>query len=366
MPAPLTRPHFPALGALLTPPHPSPPPPTLHHAPLSLQYGYISGYPLFRQCLARFLAGKYALPVDPELLFVTTGVTGALALIASLFVSRGDVVLCENPSYFLALSIFRDFGLRIVPCPLDDGGLDTEALAAMLAADPTLRPKFLYTIPAYQNPTGYNLSEARKKHLCRLAAQYDFTVLADEVYQLLGFTDAPAPSPPLCYYDTAEHVGASGAPGHVLSIGSFAKILAPGMRLGWLQTSPAGAPLLAKIFGCGQLDSSGAVNPVISGIVHAFIEGGHQEAHLAAVRSELTARANKLTTALTASLPPSAHFRAPSGGYFVWIRLPHPVMTGAALLEACVARHRVRFQPGETLCFSAASSLGSGGPTGSG
>ncbi len=322
---------------------PPPPPPSL----ASAQYGYISGYPLFRQCLARFLAAKYGQAVDPELLFVTPGVTGSLALIASLFVSRGDVVLCENPSYFLALSIFRDFGLRIVPCPLDDGGLDTDALAAMLAADPTLKPKFLYTIPAFQNPTGYNLSEARKAHLCRLAAQHDFVVLADEVYQLLGFTDAPAPSPPLCYYDTAEHVGAAGTPGHVFSIGSFAKILAPGMRLGWLQTSPAGAPLLARLFNCGQLDSSGAVNPVISGIVHAFIEGGHQEAHLAAVRAELTARANALVGALRAHLPPAARFQAPRGGYFIWIRLPHPAMTGAALLEACVARHKVRFQPGE-------------------
>ena len=114
--------------------------------PLYLQYGYISGYPLFRASLARFLAAKYGAAVDPELLFATNGVTGALALVASLFVSRGDVVMCENPSYFLALSIFRDFGLRIVPCPLDEGGLDVDAFAAMLAADPTLRPKFVYTI----------------------------------------------------------------------------------------------------------------------------------------------------------------------------------------------------------------------------
>ena len=114
--------------------------------PLLLQYGYISGYPLFRQSLARFLSSKYALPVDPELLFATNGVTGSLALVASLFVSRGDVVMCENPSYFLALSLFRDFGLRIVPCPLDAEGLDVEALGAMLAADPALRPKFIYTI----------------------------------------------------------------------------------------------------------------------------------------------------------------------------------------------------------------------------
>ena len=324
--------------------------------PLFLQYGYISGYPAFRAELARFLTSQYQSfggpHVDPELLFVTNGVSGALALYCSIFVSRGDVVLVENPSYFLALSIFRDFGLKIVPVPLDKDGLDVTVLETLLSSDPTLRPRFLYTIPAFQNPTGVNMSAARKKALVRIAAKYDFHILADEVYQLLAFDNSGGdvavstssvvvpPSAPLCTFDE----GFEGA-GHVLSIGSFAKILAPGLRLGWMQTSTAGAKLLAKFYGCGQLDSSGAVNPVISGIVHTFIESGAQVEHLAAVRLELATRARILGDALRVALPEGTTFDQPSGGYFLWIKLP-PGLNGASLLELAASEHKVRFQPG--------------------
>lgn len=275
--------------------------------------------------------------MDPELLFVTNGISGGLGLICSLFCGRGDVICVETPSYFLALSIFRDFGMSIVDIPLDEGGMDVDALEAKLKAG--LRPRVVYTIPAFHNPTGYSMTDARKRQLVRLSEEYDFIVLADEVYQLLGFTGVAPPPPVLCDYDVSG--------GNVLSMGSFAKILAPGMRLGWLQTSPAGKKLLDKIYNCGQLDSSGAVNPVISGIVHTFIEEGHQDAHLAAVRAELTSRATVLGDALRANLPPGATFIQPSGGYFIWITLPPvPGLTGASLLDWSVANHQIRFHPG--------------------
>lgn len=148
--------------------------------PLLLQYGFISGYATFRASLARFLEAGYGKPagsVDPELLFATNGVSGALGLVCSLFAGRGDSCVVENPSYFLALSIFRDFGIRTTPCRLDEQGLDTAELERMLRADAGFRPKFVYCIPAFHNPTGYSLSAARKAHLCCLAAEFDFLVL---------------------------------------------------------------------------------------------------------------------------------------------------------------------------------------------
>lgn len=282
--------------------------------------------------------------MDPESLFVTNGVSGALGLVCSLFAGRGDTVIVENPSYFLALSIFRDFGMNIVPCDLDSNGLDTVKLEAMLRANPSLRPKFVYTIPAFQNPTGYILSAERKAHLVRLAAAFDFVILADEVYQLLGFDGVPPPPAPMCYFDTPEVAG-PGA-GKVISIGSFAKILSPGLRLGWMQFSPSAMPLFKKIYNCGQLDSSGAMNPVVSGIVHTAIDTGMQAEHLADVRAELTKRATILGDALRKSLPPGATFIQPSGGYFIWIKLPTG-MNGAHLLDHCIANFKNRFHPGE-------------------
>ena len=148
--------------------------------PLLLQYGYISGYATFRATLARFLEagyGKAPGSIDPELLFATNGVSGALGLVCSLFAGRGDSCVVENPSYFLALSIFRDFGIKTTPCRLDEQGLDTAELERMLRADAGFRPKFVYCIPAFHNPTGYSLSAERKAHLCCLAAEFDFLVL---------------------------------------------------------------------------------------------------------------------------------------------------------------------------------------------
>jgi len=148
--------------------------------PLLLQYGFISCYATFRASLARFLEAGYGKPagsVDPELLFATNGVSGALGLVCSLFAGRGDSCVVENPSYFLALSIFRDFGIRTTPCRLDEQGLDTAELERMLRADAGFRPKFVYCIPAFHNPTGYSLSAERKAHLCCLAAEFDFLVL---------------------------------------------------------------------------------------------------------------------------------------------------------------------------------------------
>lgn len=318
--------------------------------PLFLQYGYISGYLQFRQSLASFLSKGYNKEsIDPELLFATNGVSGALGLVCSLFATRGDVIVCENPSYFLALSLFRDFGLQIAPCKLDTDGLDTNELERMLRADPTFRPKFVYCIPAFHNPTGYSLSVARRAHLCCLAAEFDFMVLADEVYQLLAFNGEERPADPLCYFDTDEVIkqgGRGGRAGHVLSIGSFAKITAPGLRLGWLQVSPAAVPIIKRIYNCGQLDSSGALNPVVSGIVHTMIESGSQDEHLAAVRTELTQRGAVLGDALREHLPPGATFVQPKGGYFIWISIPQP-LHGMRLMDYCIAQHKCRFHPGE-------------------
>jgi 2-aminoadipate transaminase len=302
--------------------------------PLFLQYGYISGYPLFRQVLAKFLAKGYNQEVDPEHLFVTNGISGSLGLLCSLFVSKGDVIVVEEPSYFLALNIFRDFGLEIVSVGMDSNGMKTDELEAKLTAG--LRPKVIYTIPSFHNPTGYTLSDARRKHLVSLASTYNFLVFADEVYQLLAFDNVPPPPPVLCYYDTT---------GHVLSMGSFAKIAAPALRLGWFQVSKHGAKILKRIYDCGQLDSSGGLNPIISGMVEKFIHLGYQEQHIVDVRKELTTRASILGDALRKHLPPSATFIQPTGGYFIWITLP-PGIQGTALLDECVANHKVRFHPG--------------------
>ena len=298
--------------------------------PMFLQYGHIQGYPKFRTALASFLTENYKASVNTEELFVTNGITGGLALIVSLFLQAGDLVFLEEPSYFLALSIMKDFNLNIRQIPMDTDGLNVDALEVLLRKG--IVPKMLYCIPTCHNPTGRTMSIAKRKKLVQLSIEYGFFIIADEVYQLLSFPHV-TPPPPMFTFDTH---------GTVFALGSFSKILAPALRIGWIQ---AHKKLLTPILSCGQLDSSGGVTPVVSGIVHAALTLGHQQRHLDATKQTLWERADCLMSALRKHLPPSTTFEVPDGGYFILVKLPEH-LKASDLLELCTKSYKVQFLPG--------------------
>ena len=311
--------------------------------PLLLQYGNIAGYPAFRESLAGFLSGAdgYGVHVSSEELFVTNGVTGGLSLVCTLFTEPGDVVFAEEPSYFLALSIFKDHKLNCTQIPMDEHGLDVDALEKMLESG--VIPKFVYTVPTAHNPTGRTLLPERRERLVALSKQYGFYVVADEVYQLLTFPQNKAP-PPMFTFEEPDCADPT-----VISMGSFSKILAPALRLGWIQSS---RPILEKIFACGQLDSSGGMNPVISGIVHAAIDSGAQAKNLAAVKETLWERCRSLMAALDEHLVPTGcSYEVPDGGYFVLVKLPGG-MSANAVLDEGRDNHKVQFLPGANFADS--------------
>ncbi|CAE7652351.1 unnamed protein product [Symbiodinium sp. KB8] len=326
--------------------------------PQYLQYGYISGYPVFRESLAKFLAGKYgkgacsSRQVDPESLFAVPGVTGALSLICSIYLRSGDTVVLGEPSYFLALRIMQDFGVKVVGVPVDEEGLDVDELERLLEGG--LSPAALYTVPVFHNPTGYTLTHARRQKLVALARKFGFTILADEVYQLLGFPGAEQPPPPLVYYDPAfqDPTAPDAGPGVVFSIGSFSKILAPSLRVGWLQAAPG---LLKRLYDCGQLDSSGGMNPISFGIVQKALDMGLQEEHLAACKAELGTRAATLAAALHEHCGDLVSFAEPQGGYFLWLTLPAG-MDSTAFADFAAANHKVIVLPGSK--FGSGAALG--------
>jgi DNA-binding transcriptional MocR family regulator len=175
----------------------------------------------------------------------------------------GDTVIVEEPSYFLALRIFADYELNIVGTPIDENGLIIEALEEKLTRH---KPVLIYTIPAFHNPAGVTLSANRREKLVGLSREYDFFIVADEVYQMLAYTSAPPQ--PMTYYDTS---------GRVFSLGSFSKILAPGLRLGWIQAKPS---LLEPFITCGYLESGGGLNPFVSSIVNSVIDPDLQKDYL--------------------------------------------------------------------------------------
>ena len=166
----------------------------------------------------------YSENVDYKSLFITNGVTGGLSLLCSLFTQKDSIIFVEEPTYFLAINIFKDFKLDIRTISIEKDGLDVDELTAKIKE---IRKKdnndqiFLYTIPTFHNPTSYTMSEKKREQLGNLCNEEDLIVFADEVYQLLYFEDKDKPPPPLCYYNE-----------NIISLGSFSKILAPSLCKG--------------------------------------------------------------------------------------------------------------------------------------
>lgn len=295
--------------------------------PLELNYGAREGDVRFLQALAEFLSTGYGAPVDPQSLFVTGGNSQALDMVSTVFARPGDTVFVEEPSYFLAFNIFRDHGLNIVGVPMDEQGIDTAALRRLLR---THRPALLYTIPSFHNPGGQCLAGERREELLALSRQHDFVLVADEVYQLLHYAEPPPPP-----------LGAGCERGNVVSLGSFSKILGPGMRLGWIQAS---ADLRTKLQDSGFVNSGGSINHIASHIVRHALRLGLMEPHLARLRQVYGQRLNVMQEALQKHFSGIARWQTPFGGYFFWLRFD-PDMDLAALREDA-RKAETGFQPG--------------------
>ncbi|MGD2271300.1 MAG: PLP-dependent aminotransferase family protein [Desulfobacterales bacterium] len=295
--------------------------------PSILQYGTEPGNGYFRLALSKFLSDGYGIPVGVDQLFVTAGATQGLNMICTYFTRPGDTIFVEEPSYFLALHLFADCHLNVVSLPVDTDGLIIDALEEKLRKH---QPAFIYTVPTFHNPSTVTLSADRREKLVDLSATHDFFIVADEVYHLLAYTVTPPP--PMMAYDTA---------GTVLSLGSFSKILAPGLRLGWIHAAP---DLFSRLAQSGLLLSGGGLNPFTSGVVQSVLELGLQHDHLSYLKEIYTKRSAALSAALHDHLPPDVGHSEPQGGFFIWLCLPEQI-------DAETFRNRARdqmvdFQPG--------------------
>ena len=303
-------------------------------APIPLQYGATQGYGPLLHSLAEFLSAQdsYTSPVSPQELFLTAGASQAIDHTTTLFTQTGDTVFVEEPTYYLIQSIFEDHGLKVVGVPTDNDGLRMDALEAMLADRSVPAPKMLYIIPTYQNPSGSVLPADRRSKLVELAQQHGFLVLADEVYNLLHY--GKPPPPPIASFDTSDD-------GCVISLGSFSKILGPGLRTGWLQARP---PLIQRFATAGLTISGGGLNHFTSTLVHAVLEQGMLQDNIAILRSTYGERVSAMTAALRKHLGDVVDFTAPGGGYFFWLTFNDGTNTDALLRIA--QEHGVNYRPG--------------------
>jgi 2-aminoadipate transaminase len=292
----------------------------------ALQYSSTEGDPQLRALLAERLTGR-GLRTEADEILVTTGSQQALGLVAAVLLDPGDAVLVENPSYLAALQCFGFAGARLVPVPCDADGLDPETLPGLIAEH---APKFLYVVPTFQNPTGRTLPAARRARLAEIAAGHGLWIIEDDPYGELRYDGAPlAP--------IGSHVGAGD---RTVTISSLSKVLAPGLRIGWLRAPDAIRRPLAIAKQAADLHTS-TVDQIAA---RTSLQAADLATHIDGLRDAYRRRRDALLAGLAGALPQGSTFNRPDGGMFVWARLPAG-WDAAELLRAAL-RHDVAFVPG--------------------
>jgi DNA-binding transcriptional MocR family regulator len=307
----------------------------------SMNYGdpasgaYMLGHPRFLQALSGFLEKNYGKPASPKHLMTTIGASMGIDLCIRQLCSVGDVAVVEEPTYYLAHTMIRDRGMSLLGVPMEEDGMDVTALEKHLEENPG-KIKLVYTVSVHHNPTGITLSNPKREKLVALAKQHNFVIVSDEAYQLLNF--GPMEVLPLFYHDDPEDP-------HVCSIGTFSKLIGPGVKVGWVQ---AYEKLLHPLKNVGFIDSGN--NPVIFSSCNLidFLESGACDKHIAQV-SAVIGKKCKLMVQKFKELgyEPSE----PKGGYFVWVKSKPGGKTTGRSGEA-MAIKKDKFQDMMRLCFA--------------
>ena len=274
----------------------------------ALQYGATEGYGPLREELASFMASKGVRELAAEQLIVTTGSQQALDLLGKVLINPGDKVIVEGPTFLATINCFRLYGADLVSAPVDGQGVDTEALERLIVEH---RPKFVYLIPTFGNPSGGLLDLARRKAVLQMAVKYQTLIVEDDPYGDLYFGEAPPPSL------LALSSEVPGSRDLLVHCGSLSKVLSPGLRVGWMAGPPE---LRARATMCKQFSDAHTSTYAQATAAH-YLRAGRLPATLAKVRAVYAERAQAMAQALRQDVGDALDFVAPQGGLFVWARL---------------------------------------------
>jgi len=301
----------------------------------ALQYGATEGYDPLREQLAAYMRGKGVASLTPQELIVTTGSQQALDLLGKTLIDPGDTVIVEGPTFLATIQCFRLYGAQVISAPIDAQGVQVDRLEALIERH---RPKFIYLIPTFGNPSGAMLSLERRRRVLELAVRHQVLVVEDDPYGDLYFGEPP---PPSLLALSAEVPGSRDWLAHC---GSLSKVLSPGLRVGWLA---APAELLAKATMCKQF-SDAHTSTFAQATACAYLQGGRMGEAVAQVRRAYAQRAQAMGEALRRELGEGIAFEQPHGGMFLWARLTG---SGGHLADAAELARRaigqgVAFVPG--------------------
>ena len=292
----------------------------------ALQYSVTEGYPKLRKWLEDDLRAKNIFK-DGDMLIVTAGAQQAIEVTAKILCNEGDVIICENPSFIGSLNSFRSYGVNLIGVSMDEQGMKPDELEAVLKANP--KTKFIYTIPNFQNPTGNTTTLERRKEVLALAKKYGIYVLEDNPYGALRFAGEDV----TCYKELDDNK-------NVIYAGTFSKVLAPGLRVGYLC---ADAELVSKAV-VGMQTSTVHTNIWAQILAYRFVTEVDFNAHLKGLQEIYRGKYQRMADALAANLPDYVQLSKPQGGLFIWATIPDKFDMNKFCVEA--VKRKVAVVPG--------------------
>ena len=292
-----------------------------------LQYGATEGYAPLLESLKAYLQDM--LKIDIPAVLPVTGSTQAMDLLCKAFIDPGDAILVENPSFLGNMQCMKLYQANMIPLESDDEGIIIESLEKLAKE---YHPKLLYIIPTFQNPTGKTLSLERRKKVAELASKYNFIVAEDDPYRDLRYSGEPLPS--IKSFDTD---------GHVVFMGSFSKIISPGLRVGYM----VGTEEIIRKCTIGKQSSDVHTSNLTQAVVDRFLRHNVLPGHIASICASYRDQMNAMLEELE-SFPVGTKWTKPQGGLFIWVELPVG-LDALEILQKAIEK-KVAFVPGTHFC----------------
>jgi len=284
------------------------------NARAAVQYTVSMGIPQLREIIAQRATDR-GTKSEADNIIITSGGQQAIELLARAFISPGDYILTENPTYVGALQAFTYYQAKYAPVEMDDQGMIVDKAEELIKKH---NPKVIYTVSNFQNPTGITMSLERRKQLIDVATKYNIPIFDDNPYGDIRFEGEPQP--------TLKSLGGEA----VIAIRTFSKTLAPGLRIGWMNGPKEIIPYFEKVKQCTDLHTS----TLGQHIIYEYLAAGKAEGHIEKIKGDYLAKRNTMLEAMREHFPKDVKWTEPEGGLFLWVTLPEHVSTSALLPKA--------------------------------
>jgi len=281
----------------------------------ALQYGTTEGYSRLREFLAEYMTEK-GYDSSPENIIITAGSQQGLDLVSKVFIDKDDTVITESPSYLGGLSAFRAYLARIEAVPLQDDGMDLDLLEERLRSEK--KPKFIYVVSTYQNPSGICMSSEKRKRIAEMSLEYDVPIIEDNPYSELAFSSEP-PEPILAHSD-----------GNVLYLGTFSKTFSPGIRVAWI----CGPSEIIKKLVIAKQSTDLCSNVLSQRMVYEYCKRGYWKENIKKIREMYRRKRDIMLKAMEEYFPEGVKWTRPEGGLFLWVTLPEYIDTREMFKDA--------------------------------